>query len=122
MKPLSYTQINIYQSCPLCYKLQYIDGLPPKDKWYFSFGDTLHKCAEHFFRVKVPPPPSLEELLRFYEENWLSAGYESAEEEANYRDYGRQILSRFWEVHQADFRMPLAVERYVSLQGQIKEL
>ncbi len=119
MKPLSYTQISLYQSCPLLYKLQYIDGLKPKDKWYFSFGKTMHLCAEHFFRVKVPPPPSLDELLRFYEEKWLSDGYESAEDEARYRAYGREILSKFWEVQIADFRVPVAVERmfYIDIEG-----
>ena len=86
MRPLSYTQISQYQSCPLCYKLQYIDGLKPKDKWYFSFGLTMHTCAEHLFKVNVPPPPSLEELLEFYERNWLGVGYESAEEEAKYKE------------------------------------
>ena len=119
MKPLSYTQISLYQSCPLCYKLRYIDGLEPKDKWYFSFGRTMHMCAEYFFKVRVPPPPSLEELLHFYEQNWLAEGYESAEEEARYRSYGREMLAKFWEVHQADFRMPVAVERlfYVNIEG-----
>jgi len=119
MKPLSYTQISLYQSCPLCYKLQYIDGLKPKDKWYFSFGSTLHLCAQYFFKVRVPPPPSLEELLQFYEENWISEGYESAEEEAKYKTYGREILSKFWEIHNADFRMPVAVERifYIDIEG-----
>jgi len=119
MKPLSYTQISQYQSCPLCYKLQYIDGLKPKDKWYFSFGSTIHACAEYFFKVRVPPPPSLEELLEFYEQNWLSEGYESAEEEARYKAYGREILARFWEIHSADFRMPVAVEKmfYIDIDG-----
>ena len=79
MRPLSYSQIALYQNCPLCYKLQYIDRLDTKDKGYFSFGTTMHACAEFFFKVKVPPPPSLEELLEYYERNWLSAGYESAE-------------------------------------------
>jgi RecB family exonuclease len=119
MKPLSYTQISLYQSCPLCYKLQYIDGLQPKDKWYFSFGRTMHMCAEYFFKVRVPPPPSLEELLDFYKQNWLTEGYESAEEEAKYRSYGREILTEFWEIHQADFKMPIAVERlfYIDIEG-----
>lgn len=119
MKPLSYTQISLYQTCPLCYKLQYIDGLKPKDKWYFSFGTTLHLCAEYFFRVKVPPPPSLDGLLDFYEANWLSEGYESAEEEAKYRAYGREILAKFWQIHHASFRMPLAIERLfcVDIEG-----
>ncbi len=119
VKPLSYTQISLYQACPLCYKLQYIDGLKPKDKWYFSFGSTLHLCAEYFFKVRVPPPPSLDGLLDFYEANWLSEGYESVEEEARYRAYGREILTKFWQVHHVDFRMPLAVERmfYIDVAG-----
>ncbi len=119
MRPLSYTQISLYQSCPLCYKLQYIDGLKPKDKWYFSFGSTLHLCAQYFFKVRVPPPPSLEELLRFYGKNWISEGYESVEEEAKYRTYGEEILAKFWEIHTADFRIPVAVERmfYIDIEG-----
>lgn len=118
MRPLSYTQISRYQSCPLWYKLQYIDGLKPKDKWYFSFGSTLHLCTHYFFRVRVPPP-SLDELLEFYERNWLGEGYESAEDEARYKAYGRGILAKFWEIHSADFRMPVAVEKmfYVDING-----
>ena len=119
MKPLSYTQISLYQSCPLCYKLQYIDGLELKERGYFSFGTTMHECAEYFFKVKVPPPPSLDELLQFYEQNWLSEGYESAEEEANYKAYGREILAKFWEIHSSDFRMPIAVEWmfHIDIEG-----
>jgi putative RecB family exonuclease len=119
MRPLSYSQISLYQSCPLCYRLQYIDRLETKDKGYFSFGTTMHACAEYFFKVKVPPPPSLEELLQFYEKNWLSAGYESVEEEESYRAYGREMLARFWEIHQPDFRMPIAVEWmfYIDVEG-----
>ncbi len=110
MRPLSYSQISLYQSCPLCYKLRYIDGLEEKEKGYFSFGTTIHEAAEYFYRVKVPPPPSLEELLRFYEQNWHPEGYQSAEEGANYKAYGREMLARFWEIHRPDFRLPIAVE------------
>ena len=119
IRPLSFTQISLYQTCPLQYKLQYIDGLKPKDKWYFSFGTTMHRCVEHFFKVSTPPPPPLEELLRFYEQNWLSQAYESPEEEARYKDYGREILTKFWEIHSTDFRMPIALERsfYIDIEG-----
>jgi putative RecB family exonuclease len=115
IRPLSYTQISLYRSCPLSYKFQYVDGLKPKEKWYFSFGTTLHSCAEYFFRIVAPPPPSLEELLQYYDENWVAAGYASPEEEARYREYGREILTRFWESQHADFRMPIALERAFNL-------
>ncbi len=119
MRTLSYSQISVYQSCPLSYKLQYIDGLKPKAKWYFSFGDTLHKCAEHFFKAKLPSHPTLDELLRFYQENWLSEGWESTEDEARQKEYGEKILRDFWDVHSREFKLPLATERVflVDIEG-----
>lgn len=121
MKPLSYSQISLYQQCPLHYKLQYVDGLEPKDKWFFSFGTVLHKCAEHFFQVPVPPPPSPDEMLKFYDDNWSSAGYASADEEYNYKAYGREVITRFCEIHGIDFRLPVATERSFAVDvGGVK--
>ena len=79
----------------------------------------MHNCVERFFKVSTPPPPSLEELLEYYEQSWISRAYESAEEEARYKDYGREILTRFWEIHNADFRMPVALEKsfYLDIEG-----
>jgi RecB family exonuclease len=115
IRPLSYTQVSLYRSCPLCYKLQYIDGLKTKERGYFSFGTTMHSCAEYFYKVGAPPPPSLEEMLRYYEQKWLSRGYESAEEEARYKAYGREILKKFCEIHSAGFRLPIATEQNFML-------
>jgi putative RecB family exonuclease len=115
IRPLSFTQISLYQQCPWCYKLQYIDGLKAKAKWYFSFGTSMHNAVERFFRVRTPPAPSLEELLQFYEQGWISQGYESMEEETRYKEYGKDILQRFWEIHAPDFRLPIALERRFNL-------
>lgn len=119
IKPLSYSQISLYRECPLAYKLQYIEGLRPKEKWYFSFGSVLHLCAQHFFGVGVPPPPSLSEMLQFYEKNWLSAGYDSPEEEDKYKAYGKQLLTEFCKIHRKSFQTPLAVEKqfYIDVEG-----
>jgi putative RecB family exonuclease len=79
----------------------------------------MHSCVEYFFRVNTPPPPSLEELLLYYEQNWLSQGYATPEEEAEYKVYGKDILKRFWEIQSADFRLPVALERsfYLDIEG-----
>jgi putative RecB family exonuclease len=119
IRPLSFSQISLYQSCPWHYKLQYLDGLKPEEKWYFSFGTTLHAAVERFFKVGTPPPPSLPEILQFYEQNWLPQGYESPEEESRYKDYGKEILTRFWVIHAPEFRMPVALERkfFMDIEG-----
>jgi RecB family exonuclease len=129
MRPLSYSQISTYQTCPLSYKLQYIDGLKPTAKWYFSFGETLHSCAEYFFSAKLPTFPTLEELLDFYQENWSSEGWESPEQESAERTYGEQIIREFWRIHTSNFRLPLAAERLfivdvegVKLRGYIDRI
>lgn len=57
-------------------------------------------------------------MLAYYESNWLSEGYESPEEEARYREYGKELLTRFVELHTPDFRMPIAVERSFNLDIQ----
>lgn len=56
-------------------------------------------------------PPTLEDLLLYYEQNWLPQGYESAEEEAEYKKSGKEILTEFWKIHSADFHLPVALEK-----------
>jgi putative RecB family exonuclease len=92
-----------------------VDRLPQPEKGYFSFGTCIHACVEYFYRVKTPPPPSLEKLLDFYDKNWIPEGYESPEDEANYRAYGEEILAAFWKTHAPAFKMPVAVEKLFFL-------
>ena len=119
MHPLSYSHISTYETCPLSYKLQYIDRVEPKARWYFSFGDTLHQCAEYFFKAKLPSYPTLEEFLSFYESKWKSEGWASIEDETAHLALGEQILRDFWEIHSRDFKVPLATEKrfVVDVQG-----
>jgi putative RecB family exonuclease len=57
--------------------------------------------------------------MRFYEKTWKSQGYESQEEEKRYRDFGKDILTRFWTLHQPDFHIPVALEKsfYLDVDG-----
>lgn len=110
MRALSYSQISRYQVCPLWYKLQYIDKLKPKERPALSFGSIIHECAEYFYKVPVPVPPTLDKLYQFYEKNWISEGYESPEQELRYKEYGKQLLSEFCKIHTPGFKLPMAVE------------
>jgi len=49
----------------------------------------MHSTVERFFRVKTPPCPTPDELYAIYEQEWLSEGYESPEEETRYKEYGK---------------------------------
>jgi len=106
----------MYLDCPLRYKLVYVDGLEIEEKYYFSFGNSLHKALAFFYDTKVPHPPLLEELLKFYQDNWEKEGYENEEQEKEYFEYGKQILTEFYNKHIKDYHIPLAVERRFNFQ------
>jgi RecB family exonuclease len=109
MRPLSYSSISTYYECPLKFKLKYIDGLKEKPKPYFSFGSSLHNTLEFMYSYR-PPPPSLDEVLKHYEDKWISEGYSSEEEEEGYYLYGKKILTDFYNLHAQDLKPPIAVE------------
>lgn len=109
MRPLSYSSISTYIECPLKFKLKYIDGLSEKPKPYLSFGSSLHEALEFMYSHR-PPPPSLESVLAHFEENWISDGYASDEEEEGYFTYGKDILREYYKKNIKDLKPSLAVE------------
>ncbi|UCE73941.1 MAG: PD-(D/E)XK nuclease family protein, partial [Methanomassiliicoccales archaeon] len=109
MRPLSYSSISTYLECPLKFKLKYIDGLKEKPKPYLSFGSSLHEALQFMYSYR-PPPPSLDAVLKYYEDNWIDEGYANPEEEEGYFSYGKGILKEFYELHVKDLKPPIAVE------------
>jgi len=108
MRPLSWSAISTYLTCPLKYKFQYIDGLEEKPRASQSFGRSLHSALE-FFYSRIDPP-MIKEVLDYYDQHWEPGGYKDAAEEQRFRDLGREILVDFCNVHLREFRPPLAVE------------
>lgn len=108
MRPLSWSAISTYLTCPLKYKFQYIDGLEERPRAAQSFGRSLHSALEFFFsRID---PPTIKEVLDYYDRHWEPGGYKDAAEEQRFRDLGREILVDFSNIHLRDFRSSLAVE------------
>lgn len=114
MRPLSYSSISTYIECPLKFKLKYIDGLKEKPKPYLSFGSSLHDALRFMYSYR-PPPPSLDAVLEYYENNWIDEGYASQEEEEGYFVYGKRILTDFYNENIKSYRSPIAVEHHFNI-------
>jgi len=110
IKRLSYSAISTYRGCPLQYKFIYIDKLKRLPKPYFSFGSSLHKAAEYFYSGMFTTPPTLDELLRYYRENWESEGYKSKRDEKKHFELGIKILKEFYKINSKDYKIPIATE------------
>jgi putative RecB family exonuclease len=93
---LSPTKLSTYLACPMKYHFTYVRPQRAllKAKSYYSFGNTLHRVLEQFASNPdrgVDPQATLNEL---YDENWIDAGYTSAEEMADAYAVGKEILER----------------------------
>ncbi|MEW6554984.1 MAG: PD-(D/E)XK nuclease family protein [Actinomycetota bacterium] len=112
---LSYSALSAYENCPLSYRFQYVDGMEVEPTPYLSFGKSLHAALEWLYGRATPEPPSLEGLLSYLDECWLSEGYATAEEEKSFHSQGREVLTLFYYKNIEDFRLPVAVEERFEL-------
>ncbi len=95
---VSPSKITTYLACPVKFRYTYLD---PRARWllrsksYYSFGTTLHRVLQRFHDSGDTGVETTSEVLAAYEESWIDAGYNSAEEMAEAFGEGRQILERY---------------------------
>ncbi len=89
---------------------RYIQNVPEKPRHFFSFGKSMHDALEYFYSVKTLPPPSLPQILSYYDEHWLTEGYKDKKQEDDYKEQGRVILKEYHSKHVSDYHIPYFVE------------
>ncbi|MCD6413177.1 MAG: PD-(D/E)XK nuclease family protein [Elusimicrobia bacterium] len=116
---LSYSKLSAFERCPFYYKKIYIERvkLPPKKE--FSFGHSLHGALEKFYSGKLLyflglKKPTLENLLKYLDEKWVSEGL-SEEENQVFRREAVEILKKYFEIFvDGNFRPAWRVEARFS--------
>ena len=107
---LSYSSISTYETCPAKYRYQHVDRVPRRPSPFLAFGDSIHRALFLFHDRPVPVAPSLPELLALLDDQWVSEGFGSAEEERMYRDHAREVLARYHADNAGAYRIPAALE------------
>ena len=106
---LSPTKIRTYLECAVKYRYVYVDKIGRfylRAHSYYSFGSTLHHVLQDFHEQGAAHTP--EELTAELEQKWVSAGYETTEQEQQHRETGQQIVTAYHAAHQE--RVVAAVE------------
>jgi RecB family exonuclease len=115
---MSASRLKLYEECPQKYKFQYVDKLPQAERSYFSFGSTVHAALESWIKplTLAPPQPigTLDDLLAFYDAEWLREGYRNQEEEFGYYEKGRRILTDYYDHYVKSKPRTIAVERELT--------
>lgn len=128
----SFTQLKAFETCPFQYRFAHVLKVPVWGRHTFSFGTSMHATLERFFlllqerRQAVQDSlfgdaaslhePTLEELLRIYEESWIPEWYQSARQADEYRARGKDILVAFYEKHRGNWPETKYVERGFTLK------
>lgn len=107
----------MYLSCPLKYKYHYVDGLGTlyrQERPYFSFGESVHHALAKFFRIKNPSERTSDVLQNFLKQSWVSKGYASKEEEADWKSQAVSVLTKFHQL--ADIKaQPVYIEEFFRI-------
>ncbi|MFA5413350.1 MAG: UvrD-helicase domain-containing protein [Patescibacteria group bacterium] len=131
----SFTQLKAFETCPLQYKFAHVLVVPTRGKFTFSFGKSMHGTLQKFFDQiskkennkqadlfggnragENTAVPSVEDLLKIYEETWINDWYDSKSHEDEYKKLGRVILREFYKLHEGQWPKTKFLEKGFNLK------
>jgi putative RecB family exonuclease len=99
---LSYSQVACYLSCPLQYRLKYLDKVEPAfNSAALAFGSAIHEAVAAFHQSRLEADPlSSDQMLDVYRDQWRRAGqvkFFNGDSENTLLEKARQMLQVFHE-------------------------
>lgn len=114
---LSYSQLECYSVCPLQYKYRYILKIPLPTNAAESFGTSVHRTLERFYRMmKEAKKLSKEELLNLLKEEWIPVGYKNKTYEEKMKNRGIDMLSYYFDNFHKSDAIPLYLEQVFKIK------
>lgn len=93
---LSSTKIDTYNSCPLKYRLKYIDKIPErKTRATGEFGSIMHSILEEFHGLEVADQTE-KVLFDLLEKHWREDSFEYRQRGEEFRKQGEELLSDYF--------------------------
>lgn len=129
----SYTQLKAFETCPKQFKYAHILRLPVEGRHTFSFGKSIHNTLYQFFKqIKEVAGttqgdlfgaqkekkfiPTLKDLLKIYDAEWLDDWYLSKQHKDEYYEKGKKLLTTFFEQNDGKWPTPLYLEQQFNLK------
>lgn len=114
---LSYSQIESFENCPQQYRFRYIQKIPTTPSAALSFGDAIHKTMQAFYQaVKNNQDPQIKDLLKMFENNWISVGYASKKHEREMKKKGEEILTAYFQKSYDPKNIPQDLEQLFTIK------
>lgn len=88
---LNYSKIKTYLECPVLYKYKYVENRRENLVPASSLGISIHRTLEAYHSQSNDPS----ELLSYYDDCWLGAGYKTAAEQMEWYLKGKRMLETY---------------------------
>ena len=108
---ITYSNLQMFDICPLHYKAKVIFNIPTPIAPVQSFGISLHNTLYNFYKKAGEGiSPSLKELEKILRSEWISDGYQSKKHEKERFDQAITILKNFYKTNSNPIIKPLGLE------------
>ncbi|MDR1123618.1 MAG: PD-(D/E)XK nuclease family protein [Elusimicrobiota bacterium] len=87
-RELNYSKVKTYRECPYLYKLKYTEGRKEGLTPATSLGVSIHRTLDDYHSHSSDPG----EIMRYYNANFLCAGFGGAGEQMEYYLKGQRML------------------------------
>ncbi|MCC6639474.1 ATP-dependent helicase [Candidatus Falkowbacteria bacterium] len=137
----SFTQLMAFSKCPYQYKLGFIYKIPQIGKPVFSYGRTMHKTLEEFYKLvasqmmqgqvdlfsalenkvgasKISELVTFENMKALYEHSWIDDWYTTKKDKEEYYAKGLQGLERVYNNVKDQEPQTLYLEKPFTLKLQ----
>jgi len=96
---ISYSAIELYLNCPKKYYFSEVEKIKAKKSKEQIFGTLIHSTLKYLHQP-TPLPPTLSEVLDYFEDLWKNIGdvdWRSEEEKRAYFEEGIRILKEYYQ-------------------------
>jgi DNA helicase II / ATP-dependent DNA helicase PcrA len=108
---ITYSNLQLFDICPLHYKAKIIFKIPTDPASVQTFGISIHNALHIFYKqLREGAAPSLKNLQEIFKKEWKSDGYTSKEHEQERFKQGINILNEFYKTELKTKILPLGLE------------
>jgi DNA helicase-2/ATP-dependent DNA helicase PcrA len=117
-KRFSYTQLTVFDTCPLQYKFAHMYKIPSLGSPTFSYGKSIHETLAAFHQLILPdqPHPTKEKLLELLDHYWINEWYHSKKHEQERKAAAVQALGKYYDENHEQFAPSIWIERDYNLR------
>ncbi len=115
LRYITFSNLQMFDICPLHYKAKVIFNIPTPPTAVQSFGISVHNALHSFYKqIQEGEKPSIKKLQDLLRKEWISQGYDSKKYEEERFSQGEKMLDEFYKKNCNPPVKPLRLEEPFS--------